>query len=113
MCIRDRSEIAIIVDGDNNDNNYLPWEVMGVVVDNHDDDSNDLITYMIMTDNTEVDRTIPDCDMVYDKLIWNTLINTNEIVEKYKNGDKYYNDNINNNNNNNSKFFNIKCFRKR
>ena len=44
---------------------------MGVVVDNYDDDRNDLITYMIMTDNTEVDRTITDCDMVHDKLIWN------------------------------------------
>ena len=54
------------------------------------------MTYMIMTDNTEVDRTIPDRDMVYDKLIWNTPINMNEIVEKYKNEDKYYIDtNIN------------------
>ena len=55
-------EITIIVDGDNNDNNYLPREVMGVVVDNYDD----CMTNMIMTDNTEVDRTIPNRDMVYD-----------------------------------------------
>ena len=54
------------------------------------------MTNMIMTDNTEVDRTIPDRDMVYAKLIWNTPININEIVEKYKNVNKYYIDNKNN-----------------
>ena len=65
----------------------------GVVVDNYENDSNDFMTYMIMTDNTEVDRTITDDDMVYDKLIWNKPINSNEIVEEYKNVDKYYIDN--------------------
>ena len=60
-------EIAAIVDDDNSDNNYLPWEVTGVVVDSYDDDRNDFMTYMIMTDNTNGDRTIPYDDMVYDK----------------------------------------------
>ena len=53
------TEIATIVDDDNNDNNYLPCEITGVVVDNYDDDSNDCITYLIRTDNTNGDRTIP------------------------------------------------------
>ena len=39
---------------------------------------------------------IRDSDMVYAKLIWNTPININEIVEKYKNVNKYYIDNKNN-----------------
>ena len=43
---------------------------------------------MIMTDNIEVDRTIPYDDMVHDKLIWNKPINSNKIVEEYKNLDK-------------------------
>ena len=48
-------EITIIVDDENNEYNYLPWVVMDVVVDNY----NDYMTNMIMTYNTEVDRTIP------------------------------------------------------
>ena len=85
-------EIVITVDGDNNDNNYLPWVVKGVVVENYDD----YMTNMIMTDNTEVDRTIPDRDMVYDKKLQNKPFNSgNKIVEEYKILNKYY---INNNN---------------
>ena len=72
-------EIVITVDGDNNEYNYLPWVVTGVAVDNY----NDYMTYMIITDNTEVDRTIPDRDMVYDKKLQNKPINSgNEIVEE-------------------------------
>ena len=60
-------EITIIIDDENTGIKHLSWVVMGVAVDNYADDRNDLITYMIMTDNTEVDRTIPDDDMVHDK----------------------------------------------
>ena len=48
-------EIAIIVDDENNGIKHLPWVVMGVAVDNYDD----YMTNMIMTYDTEVDRTIP------------------------------------------------------
>ena len=87
-CIK--AEIAAIVDDDNNDNKYLPCEVKGVVVDYYDDDSNDFITYLIRTDNTKGDRTISDREKLYDKLIQNKPINSNDIVERYKNLNKYY-----------------------
>ena len=40
-------------------------------------------------------QTIPYDDMVYDKLIWNKPINSNDLVEEYKNLSKYYIDNNN------------------
>ena len=67
MCIRDS----------NNGIKYLP------VVENYDDNykmNNKIITY-----HTDVDRTIPDLDLIYNKPI--------EIVnEIYKMFDNYYND---------------------
>ena len=90
-CIK--AEMAAIVDDDNNDNNYLPCEVKGVAVDN--DENNDFITYLIVTNYTEGDRTIPYDDKLYDKLIWNKPINSNDIVEEYKILNKYYIDNNN------------------
>ena len=51
-------EIVITVDGVNNDNNYLPWEVTGVVVENYDDNYDDYMTNKIITYNTEVDLSL-------------------------------------------------------
>ena len=46
---------------------------------------------MCIRDSTEVDRTIPDRDMVYDKKLQNKPINSgNEIVQEYKSLGKYY-----------------------
>ena len=54
------------------------------------------MTNKIITYNTEVDRTIPDRDMVYDKKLQNKHINSgNEVVEEYTILNEYY---INNNN---------------
>ena len=50
------------------------------------------MTNKIMTYHTDVDRTIPDRDLAYDKLIGNTSINVNEIVSEYKMIDEYYNE---------------------
>ena len=67
---------------------YLPWvEADIAVVD--DNENNDLVTYLIVTNYTEGDRTITDRDKLYDKLIWNNPINYDSFVE-YKNLNKYY-----------------------
>ena len=50
-----------------------------------------LFLYKI-TYHTEGDRTVPDRDLAYDKLIGNTSINVNEIVREYKMFDEYYNE---------------------
>ena len=44
-------EITIIIDDESNDNNHLPWEVTGVVVENYDDDymTNKIITCLLYT----------------------------------------------------------------
>ena len=79
-------EIVITVDDENNDNNYLPWEVTGVVVENYDDNyymTNKIITY----DLTDVDGTILDRDLIYDI----------EIVNEYEMFDNYYDYNVSNN----------------
>ena len=48
------------------------------------------MTYMIMTNYTKGDRTIPYDDMLHDEIIWDKPINSNDIVEIYKKLDKYY-----------------------
>ena len=68
---------------------YLPWVEADIAVVGDDDGNNDLITYLIVTNNTKGDRTITDRDKLYDKLIWNNPINYDSFVE-YKNLNECY-----------------------
>ena len=52
----------------NNNNKYLPYSETEVVGD--DDENNDFVTYLIVTNHTEGDRTIPNVDKFYDIVMW-------------------------------------------
>ena len=70
-------------------------DVEAEVVAEVDDNVDELLTYLIMTDNTKGDRTIPDRDKLYDMVIWNDHINYKDMVEEYDNINNYYIDNNN------------------
>ena len=50
---------------------YLPYNEADIAVVGDDNENNDLVTYLIVTNYTEGDRTITDRDKLYDKVIWN------------------------------------------
>ena len=71
---------------------FLPYDIIGTAVD---DDNDDFITYLVVTDDTKGDMTILNRDQLYEIMICNNHINYNSIVEEYDNVDNHYVDNNN------------------
>ena len=76
---------------------YLPWVEADIAAVGDDvmDDNEELLHYLIMTDNTKGNMTVSDRDKLYDMVIWNDHINYKDMVEEYDNINNYYIDNNN------------------
>ena len=71
----------------------LPCDVIGAAVD--DDNVDDIVTYLIVTNNTKGDLTVNDVDEVYDVILWNNSMGYYSIVDKINlNGHYIERDNI-------------------
>ena len=75
-------------------NKYLPYNDIEIAVVGDDNENNDLVTYLIVTNYTEGDRTITDRDKLYEKLIGNNPINYDGFM-KYKNLNVCYINDVN------------------
>ena len=56
------------------DNKHLPGDKIGVIVAD-DDNNGEIITYLVMTNNTKGDLTIPKVDLIYEIIMWNNPVN--------------------------------------
>ena len=63
--------ISTAANDDNVDNEYLPCDENGVVADDNNDE---IITYLIVTNNMKGDMTIPNVDKFYDIIMWNNPV---------------------------------------
>ena len=69
------------------DIDYLLCDETGTAVDNNNDET---VIDIIMTDHTKGDWTILGDNKLYDIIIWNNPVNCNGIVEEYKNLNNLY-----------------------
>ena len=75
---------------------YLPCDEADIAVVGEDNENNnDFITYLVVTDNSKGDRTMLNRDKVYEIMIWGDHIDYNSIVENYKELNNLYIDNHN------------------
>ena len=76
MCIRDSDDIE-----------YLPCDETGIAADDNNDE---IIIYLIVTNHTKGDLSILDGDKLHDVIIWNNPVDYYGIVEKYENLNSRY-----------------------
>ena len=78
MCIRDRPcDATVVADDDNDDIDVLPYNATGVAVD---DDVDDIVTYLVVTNNPKGDLTIHSVDEVYDVVLWSRDVYKRQII---------------------------------
>ena len=61
-------DATVVADDDNDD---LPYNVTGVAVD---DDVDDIVTYLVVTNNPKGDLTVHSVDEAYDVVLWSSSI---------------------------------------
>ena len=77
-----------------NKSKYLPCKEADIAVGEDDNENNDFITYLVVTNYTGGDSTITNRDRLYDELIGNNPINYDGFI-KYKNLNVYYINDVN------------------